>query len=318
MKQTLERMKKKWKKTKGKLKEYTKEPRKLMGYFQSRRLRYSNWGKQLSDEDFLKKLYRIYMGKELDLENPKTYSEKLQWLKLHDRKPEYAHLVDKVEFKEYISGKYGEEYVVPIIGVWDDIDDVDFDALPDRFVMKCTHDSGSFVICSDKSKLDWSAVKKRMKKFLDRDYYWVHREFPYKGLKPRVIIEQNLAEKPGQVIRNVKFFCFNGEPKCFLLGTNGTWDVDFYDMDFNHLPFVYEGPNSKEELPKPVNFDKMVEMSKELSQGMPHVRVDFMETEGRFYVGELTFFTASGFGKFTPEEWDLKIGEFLELPNKDE
>lgn len=316
MKQRLERLKKKWKRTKSKLQVYWKEPGKMLARFQSRRLRNSAWGRRLSDEEFLKRMFRLYMGKELDLDNPRTYNEKLQWLKLHDRNPEYVRLVDKVEFKKYISEKYGEEYVVPVIGVWDNVDDIDFDALPNKFVLKCTHDSGSFVVCTDKSKLDWVAVKKRMKKFLKREYFWVHREWPYKGLKPRIIAEQFL-EAPNDIgVRNCKFFCFNGEPKFLLLGTHGTWDVDFYDMDFNHLPIQYEGPNSKRVLPKPVNFDKMVEMSKELSKGIPHVRVDFMETEGRFYLGELTFFTTSGFGKFNPEEWDLKIGEYLILPEQ--
>ncbi len=324
----VERFCRKWIRAKNKMKAkvnlYLSNPTRLMHRFKYRMLCNSAWGRSLPDDVFLKKLYRLHFGKELDLENPKTFNEKLQWLKLHDHNPEYPQIVDKVGFKEYVTEKFGAEYVVPVIGIWDDVDDIDFDALPDKFVMKCTHDSGSFLICTDKNNIDWLYWKKRMKKLLKRNYFWLNREWPYKELKPRIIIEPNLAEKPGQSIRNVKFFCFDGEPEFLLIGTNSSagddssWDVDFFDMDFNHLPFQFEGTNAKELPHKPENWDKMIEMSRELSKGIPHVRVDFLETEGRIYLGELTFYTATGMGKFTPEEWDLKLGEFIKLPNKTE
>ncbi len=270
-----------------------------------------------TDVLYIKLKYRAIFGKKLNLINPKTYNEKLQWLKLYDRKPLYTTLVDKYAVKQYIAEKIGEEYIIPTLGVWDRFDDIDFDKLPNRFVLKCTHDSGGLVICKDKSKLDIPAAKKKIEKSLKRNYYYVCREWPYKNIKPKIIAETFLENKMGQ-LPDYKFYCCNGEPKAMLIATDRSTDVKFdtYDMDFNYLPMITGHAHANKRPEKPQGFEKMKELARQLSQGFTHVRVDFYDVEGKVYFGEMTFSPCGGFKLFDPEEWDETFGSWIELPKK--
>ena len=275
----------------------------------------------LTDKMYLKLMFRVKMDRKLDLKTPKTYNEKLQWLKLYDRKPEYSTMVDKYEAKKYIAEQVGEEYIIPTIGVWEKFDDIDFDALPDQFVLKCTHDSGGLVICQDKSKLDLAAVRAKIERCLTTDYYLRGREWPYKNVKPRIIAEKFIEDGDNQYLMDYKFFCFNGNPKCLYICRMQPGDatdyLEFLSLDWKRLPFTRGGHIRFEKLPpKPVNYEKMLEFSKKLSEGLPSLRVDFYEVGGKLYIGELTFFTGSGYIEFDPPEWDEKIGQWLELPPK--
>ena len=271
------------------------------------------------DRLFLKILFRLRMGYRLRLDNPQTFSEKLQWLKLYDRKPEYTQMVDKVGAKEYVSNIIGEEYIIPTIGVWNRVEDIDFDKLPNQFVLKCSHDSGGIVICSDKSKLNIGAAKAKLKKGLRRSYYPQNREWPYKNVIPRIIGEKYMVDESGYELKDYKWFCFNGEPKALFIATDRGVEgeetkFDFYDAEFNHLPFTNGHPNAKKEISKPLGFDKMKELAAKLSQGHAHLRVDFYDIAGKIYFGELTFYHWSGTMPFDPIEWDYKFGSWIKLP----
>lgn len=278
------------------------------------------FAKFYSDEKFLKKLFKLYMGYELNLDNPQTFSEKLQWLKLYNRKPEYTQMVDKVGAKEYVASIIGEEYIIPTLGVWNRVEDIDWDTLPNQFVLKCTHDSGGLVICSDKSKVDIDAAKRKLKWGLKRNFYAQNREWPYKNVKHRIIGEQYMVDESGYELKDYKWFCFNGEPKALFIATDRGVEgeetkFDFFDAEFNHLPFTNGHPNAKREIAKPKSFEKMKELAAKLSAGQPHLRVDFYDIDGKIYFGELTFYHWSGMVPFEPEEWDYKFGEWIKLPD---
>lgn len=272
----------------------------------------------MSSETFLRKAFRYSMGRELDLENPVTYTEKLQWLKLYDHRPEYTRMVDKYGVKQYVAERLGEEHVIPLLGVWERAEDIDFDSLPQRFVLKTTHDSGGIVVCKDKSKLDIEAARKRMKRFLKRDYYEHKREWPYKDVKPRIMAEKYMEDTRQGELRDYKFFTFGGEPRVLYIaqgrGKGGETVADFFDMDFNHLPFTIDHDMADVPPEKPVQFEEMKRMAALLSQGTPQLRVDFYEVDGQIYFGEMTFFHCSGLNPFHPEEWDHIFGDWVTLP----
>ena len=272
------------------------------------------------DKTFLELLFPLMVGYKLDLEHPHTYNEKLQWLKLYNRRPEYIKMVDKVEAKKYVASIIGEDHIVPTLAVYDRVEDIDFDALPNQFVLKCAHDSGGIVICSDKNELDCNAAIKKLRKGLSRNYYYQNREWPYKGVKPRIIAEKYMTDD-GVELKDYKFFCFDGDPKFMFIASDRfekseETKFDFYDMAFHHLPFTNGHPNATKEIQKPRGFDKMEELASKLSKGMPHVRVDFYDVKGHIYFGELTFFHWSGLVPFEPQEWDVKFGEMIQLPIK--
>lgn len=275
-----------------------------------------NW---MSDEQYLKIAFWARMGKWPNIDPPKSFSEKLQWMKLHDRNPLYTKLVDKYEVKPIVAEKIGDEYIIPTIGVWDNVEDIDFNSLPNQFVLKCTHDSGGLVICKDKSKLDIDAAKKKLTTCLKHCFYWGMREWPYKDVKPRVIAEQYMEDETGE-LRDYKFFCFDGEVKALFIASDRTKDVetkfDFFDENFNHLPFTNGHPNADVSPTKPVCFEEMKSLAAKLSKGIPQVRVDFYEIRGKVYFGEMTFFHWSGMTPFVPEEWDYKFGSWIKLPHK--
>lgn len=275
---------------------------------------------RMDDKKYLQKLYKAALGKELDWDNPQTFNEKLQWLKLYDRKPIYTTMVDKYEVKKYVAEKIGEEYIIPTLGVWDNFDDIDFDKLPDQFVLKCTHDSGGLVICKDKRKLDIATAKKKMEKALRTSFYSEFREWPYKDVKPRIIAEQYMADESGGLI-DYKFFCFDGVPRIMFIATdrenpNEETKFDFFDMDFNHLDIRNGHPNAKLPPRKPKRFELMKQLASKLSNGIPHVRVDMYEVNGKVYFGELTFYHWGGVVKFEPDSWDQILGDWLVLPRK--
>ncbi|EGT0014958.1 glycosyl transferase [Clostridium perfringens] len=273
---------------------------------------------KISDEEYLKREYRALMGYELDLNNPKTFNEKLQWLKLNNRKPEYTMMVDKYLVRQYIADKLGKEYLIPILGVWDDPDEIDFERLPNKFVLKCNHNSGlGMCICKDKTKLNIEKTKKKLKKGIKQDYYMLHREWPYKNVKRKIIAEKYMVEANGEDLKDYKFMCFNGEVKCSFVCSDRFSDdgmkVTFFDANWNVMPFERHYPKSTETIQKPINYKKMIEFAEKLSKGIPFLRVDFYEIEGKIYFGELTFFPGSGFEEFTPNEADYELGKLIKL-----
>lgn len=273
--------------------------------------------KIIPDKAYLKLKFRASMDRKLNLKAPKTYNEKLQWLKLYDRKPEYTQLVDKYAVKDYVARKIGPEYVIPTLGVWDRVEDIDFDALPDRFVLKCTHDSGGLVICKDKTKLDVEAAKRKLQEALASKFYYLGREWPYKDVKPRILAETYMEDTESGELSDYKFFCFHGEAKAVRVDTErGTGDVkmDFFDRDLNHMPFIRNHRNA-DVMPKiPDNFSEMLALAEKLSQEFYHMRVDLYSVNGKIYFGEMTFFSANGMAPFYPDEWDTIFGEWIKLP----
>lgn len=264
------------------------------------------------------KYYKRY-GKCPDLKEPRTYTEKLQWLKLYDRRPIYTTLVDKYRVKQYVSEKLGQEHIIPLIGVWEKVEDIDFDALPDQFVMKCTHDSGGLVICKNKAGFDVDGAKDKISQILKQNFYWVSREWPYKNVKPRVIVEKYMQDSQTGELRDYKFFTFNGEPKVMYITTGrGTGETygDFFDMNFNHLDMEIDHRTAPVTPQKPQKFEQMKQAARKLAEGIPQVRVDFYEIDGEFYFGEMTFFHCGGFERFHPDSVDITWGEWISLPQK--
>ncbi len=274
-----------------------------------------------SDEKYLTKLFKLRTGKKLNLDNPQTFSEKLQWLKLYNRKPEYTQMVDKFEAKKYVANIIGEEYIIPTLGVWDSVEDIDFNKLPNQFVLKTTHGGGSggVVICKDKVTFDIKFAKKKLNRSLKQDIYISLREWPYKDVKKRIIAELFIGESGHNDLSDYKFFCFNGKPMyCQVIAgrESGTTTVDWYDKDWNHQPFQEpkDYPFAKQGHCKPHCLNEMWELAAKLSQGQPFLRVDFYEINNTVKFGELTFFPTSGMGGFNPEELDFKFGEWIMLP----
>lgn len=272
------------------------------------------------DSIYLKLLYRYKLGKKLDLKKPQTYNEKIQWMKVHYRNPLYTQLADKYGVREYISKKIGEEYLIPLIGVYDKFDDIDFDTLPDQFVIKCTHDSGGLVICRDKKQLDIKKAKAKIERCLKRDYFLNSREWVYSDIKPRIVIEKYMVDESGYELKDYKFFCFNGNAEVMFMATDRSGEeetkFDFFDMDFNHLDLRNGHPNSTRKLEKPERFEEMAALAEKISEGLPHARVDLYNINGKLYFGEVTFFHWSGLKPFEPEKWDKIFGDWFMLPEK--
>ena len=274
-----------------------------------------NW---MSDEKYLRIAFKICMGRELELAEPKAYSDKLQWLKLYDRKTTYTNMVDKYEVKKIVAEKIGEQYVIPTLGVWNHFDDINFDILPEQFVIKCTHDSGGLVICKDKKKLNKRAAKKKIQGCLKHNFFWGQREWPYKNVVPRIIAEPYLEDSATHEMRDYKFFTFDGNVKAFYIATERNREeetkFDFFDSDDNLLPFMNGHPHADQTPKLPTQLNKMKFLATELGKGIPQVRVDFYEVDGKVFFGEFTFFHMSGMAPFNPEEWDYRFGTWIELP----
>ena len=273
----------------------------------------------IPDKPYLKILYKGYVGKKLNLDSPKSYNEKLQWLKLFDRDSKYTKLVDKYEVKKYVSSVIGNQYIIPTLGVWDSFDDIDFASLPDRFVLKCTHDSGGVVICKDKSTFDKVKAKRIIQSSLKKNFFYEGREWPYKNVKPRIIAEKYMEDSRTQELRDYKIFTFGGVAKALFIASDRQVSsretkFDFYDMDFKHLPFTNGHPNANASPAKPETFETMRKLAEKLSENIPHLRVDFYEVNGNVYFGELTFSHWSGMMPFDPPEWDKQFGDWITLP----
>ena len=278
--------------------------------------------KMIPDSIYLRIIFKINMGYKLDLNNPKTFNEKLQWLKLHDRNPYYTKLVDKYEVKKIVAELIGEEYIIPTYGIWEKFEEINFDKLPQQFVLKCTHDSGGLFIVRDKEKFDMGNAGEQMKVFLKRNYYYAGREWPYKNIKPRILAEKYLEEsskiKVDSDLTDYKFYCFDGHAECVLICTGretGIPNYYYFDRDWNFLKYdkkTGELPNDFK-LPKPKSIDKMFELAEKLSSGIKHVRVDFYEVNKKIYFGELTFYTSGGLDTEITKEADMYLGSLLKL-----
>lgn len=275
----------------------------------------------LTDKFYLKLVYRSFFHKKLNISNPQTFNEKIQWLKLYDRNPLYLHLVDKFDVRKIVADKIGEEYLIPIIGCWNSFEDIDFTIFPEKFVLKCTHDSGSVYICTDKAKFDKNSAKEAMNKYLKHNFYYTGREWSYKNLTPRIIAEEYLPMISPEDSNDYKFMCFNGFVKCSFVCSNrfekDGLKVTFYDREWNMMPFERHYPASEYAIPKPFHYDRMVELAEILSKDIPFVRVDFYCCQNKIYFGELTFYPGDGFEEFSPESYDLLLGSWIELPEKD-
>ena len=272
----------------------------------------------IPDALYLKIQYRRYFHRGLDLNAPRTYNEKLNWLKLYDRNPLYVKLADKYEMKKYVSDVIGEKYVVPVYGIWSDVDEIDFKTLPYPCVLKTTHDSGGIVICKKKEEVDLIFAKAKLSKSLHKDFYYYNREWCYKHVPHRILAEQYIEDSTDQELRDYKFFCFGGIPRFLFVATgraSGDTRFDFFDMDYNWLDVAQHYPHADQRPHKPHQFELMKELAKKLSSGIPQVRIDFFEANGQIYVGEFTFYHFGGFMPFEPDSWDYKFGEMLQLPS---
>ena len=296
-----------------KVKKYIKSPQLLLVSL------FVRLGKWMPDAVYLQIIYYLKLGKILHLDHPRTFSEKIQWLKLHNRKPEYTQMVDKVLVKDYVAKIIGEEYIIPTLGIWKTFDEIDFDSLPKQFVLKCNHDSGGVVICKDKRNLDRIHARNLLNKSLERNFFYGGREYPYKNVKPCIMAEEYMLNVNGGDLVDYKFFCFSGKVKmCQVISDRFTDEkIDFYDRNWNRLIGLIglniEAKNSIEDKPRPQRYDEMIQIAETLSKGMTFVRVDLYDINDKIYFGELTFFPASGFGYFRPDEWNVKLGNMIEL-----
>jgi hypothetical protein len=273
----------------------------------------------IPDKTFLKMKYWLRIGKKLNLSNPKTFNEKLQWLKLYDRNPKYTDLVDKDKVREYIAKTIGEEYLIPLLEVYDSYEEIDFDKLPNQFVLKCTHDSGGLVICKNKNEFDIESARKKMNKSLKRNFYYHGREWCYKNIKPKIICEKYMVDESGVELKDYKIFCFNGEPKIIQVDYNRFigHKRNLYDTQWNYIPASIQYPTDPEvKIMKPEKLNEMLKLAKVLAKDYPHVRVDFYSINEKIYFGEMTFYHGSGFERFKPESLGRKMGNWIKLPDE--
>lgn len=271
----------------------------------------------LPDKLYLRWYFRLRVGHKLNLKNPRTYNEKLQWLKINDRQSKYSRMVDKYEVKQFVASIIGDKYVIPTLGIWNSVREIDFNKLPNQFVIKCTHDSGGVIVCKDKSNFDIKRAKRNLSKWLNKNYYYRNREWPYRNVNPRIIAEKYMVDESGIELKDYKIFCFDGVPRMI--------EVDFdrftehkrniYDTNWNLQKFSIQYPNDKTRIiERPKELEKMIELASILSANIPHVRVDLYNVSGEIYFGELTFYHGSGCENFIPEYWNKIFGEWVELP----
>lgn len=274
---------------------------------------------KMDDQVYIERMFKAKLGYKPDLKNPKTFNEKLQWLKLHDRKPIYTTMVDKYEVKKFVASIIGEEYIIPTLGVWDSFDEIDFESLPDQFVLKCTHDSHGLVICRDKKELDIKAAKRKLENALSTNYYYFFREWPYKNVRPRIIAEKYMEDSANGELRDYKFFCFNGMAKCFKVDFDRFTNhhANYYNME-KLLIDIGEcvcPPDRNKVIQLPDTISKMAELGEMLSDDISFLRTDFYDANGKIFFGELTFYPASGVGKFISKKHDELLGQWLSLPD---
>ena len=281
--------------------------------------------KNSDPEKIVKKMFRKHMGYELDLNNPKTFNEKLQWLKLYNHEEIYTIMVDKYAAKKYVADRIGEKYIIPTLGIWNNFDEIDFQTLPNKFVLKCTNDCGSIVIVKNKNNFDVEAARDKLELGLRHNYYYSCYEWPYKNVPPRIIAEKYMIDfndegSPKDDLTDYKFMCFHGEVKCIFTCTQRRSSdglrVTFFDEEWKQLPFERHYPAAEVgSIAKPKNLNLMKTFAEQLSTNIPFVRVDFYEINGKVYFGELTFFPGAGFEEFTPSKYDRILGSWINLPN---
>lgn len=294
-------------------------------------LYFDSWGllKSVKDEKWAKIMWKARTGKTLNLEKPKGFNEKLQWLMLYNHRPEYTTMVDKLKVRDYIADTIGEQYLIPLIGVWENAKDIDFSLLPNEFVLKCNNNSGrGMCVCKDKNKLDFNAIRSELNRALGENYYNINREWPYKNIEPRIICEKYMVDSDptnttGTLI-DYKFYCFDGEPRFLYVGIDdvsagkkGELKLSFFDMEWKTTQFYREDHKPIPlKVKKPSTFDEMASIARILSKDIPFVRVDLYSIDDRVYFSELTFFPGAGFGLFSPPEWEEKLGNMIVLPQK--
>lgn len=275
-------------------------------------------GRLLSDKTFLKLKYWATTGRKLNIDNPGSFNEKLQWLKLYNRRSEYTMMADKYAVREYVKKTIGEEYLIPLLGVWDRPEDIDFDVLPEQFVLKCNHDCGSVIICRDKSSFDQVATINKLKKCLKENYYWQGREWPYKDIKPKIVAEKYMGDN----LTDYRIYCFNEIPKLIYSYSNESQAdgskpepryCDIFDHNWKPIPY-HQKLLPHGNVPMPGQLSKMLEIAKLLSANSIFVRIDFYEIDNMLYVGEMTFYPGGGMSKFYPDSYDLELGKWLKLP----
>ncbi|MEC0344791.1 ATP-grasp fold amidoligase family protein [Peribacillus frigoritolerans] len=294
------------------IKRYIRTPRKLI-----LTLGMKGWFNWVPDRLYLKLIYWGELGENLNLNEPVTYNEKLQWLKLNDRNPEYNIYVDKYAVRLYIEQTIGQQYLIPLIAVYDKVEEIDWESLPNKFILKCTHGSGSNVICIDKDKLDKKAAIKKLDKWMKKNWYWFGREWPYLNVKPRIVCEKYMVDESGKELKDYKIFCFNGEPKIIQVDYNRFkgHKRNLYDTDWNYIPASLQYPtDSNVKIKKPEKLNEMLELARTLSKDYPHVRIDFYYINGKIYFGEITFYHGAGLEMFNPEEFGLEMGSWIALP----
>ncbi len=270
-----------------------------------------------SDEFYIKTIWKRRMGYQLKLDNPQTFNEKLQWLKLYDHNPIYTKMVDKYEVKKYVANIIGEDHIIPTLAVYDNYDEIDFDILPDQFVLKCTHDSGGLVICKDKANFDKKEAKRKLTKCLRHNFYWDGREWPYKNVKPRIIAERYMTDGDGE-LKDYKVFTFGGEPKIIQLDYNRFKGHmrNLYNTKWERIDATIEFPTDKNrDFKKPEVLDLLLSLSQRLSQGIPHLRTDFYIVDDKVYFGEMTFYHGSGMETIEPHTFDKQMGDWIDLSN---
>lgn len=284
--------------------------------------RFREWTKLLweSDERRIRRKFRSELGREPDLDHPVTLNEKILWLNLRHRDPRWIGCSDKVAVRDFVRERVGERYLVPLLGVYDDANDIDLDTLPDSFVIKAAHGSGWNLIVRNKQDLDWRQAKGALQDWLARSYYSHKREWQYRDVPHRLVIEELLIDENGEVPDDYKVWCLrNGAEETLFLQV----DMDrftrhtrnYYDLDWNRLPFEkVDAPNNPTDKPRPEGLDEMISVARTLSEGFCLVRVDFYCLPDRIYFGEMTFTPDAGMAKFEPAEWDRRLGDLIELP----
>lgn len=272
----------------------------------------------LPDALYLKIVFQAETGYKLNLKKPLTYNEKLQWIKLYDRKKEYTLYADKFEVRDYIRKTIGEDYLIPLIGVYNNVDDIDWDALPNRFVLKCTHGSGCNIICGDKSVLDIEQSKRKLHQWMKKSWYWFGREWSYRDIKPRIICEQFIEATDGKALVDYKFMCFNGEPKLIQVHRNrygSDYSLDYYNTLWKKVDICrIDARNADKSAPKPKKIDLMMQIARTLSYDMPYARIDLYEQNNSVFFSEITLYPTSGFSTFARYEDDLELGSWIALP----
>lgn len=295
-----------------KVKKYWKNPYYALGYDMIKKC-----PKLMTDRFYLKVLWKMLMGYELNLENPVTFNEKLQWLKLYDRNPLYTTLVDKYRVKQWVADRIGAEHVIPTLAVYKSVDEIDLDKLPSQFVLKCNHDSGSVAVCRDKSTFDIETAKKKLGEALKRNFYWEAREWPYKNVKPLIFAEKYMEDIADDTLTDYKWFTFHGDPKIMYISHDRGKKpyTNFFDKDFNALPIRMLDPNSNDPIERPACFEQMKELVEKLADKFPQVRVDFYLVDDKVYFGEFTFYHNGGFFPVSPAKWNKILGDWILLPN---